>query len=236
MQAIIVAAGEGNRLRPLTETRPKALLEISGQSLITRSIAMLRDAGVSEIAVVTGYREEMMKEHLTDKNITWISNPRFKSTNNMASLQLALPFIKEDFLYLHSDLIYHMSLLHQIFNDPNPEVLLVEKKVCNEEDMKVKVAGGVLVESNKEIPISESFGEWTGIARFSSTFADVLHKCIETLLAQGHHQAYDTLAFTTLARDGHLIHIAEFTDFPWVEIDTFEDLETARQLFTLPYR
>ncbi|MFC1535548.1 NTP transferase domain-containing protein [Candidatus Neomarinimicrobiota bacterium] len=232
MQAIIVAAGEGTRLRPLTESRPKALLDINDRSLITRSIGILQDVGVTDFALVVGYREEMIKEHLAELEITWFSNPLYQSTNNMASLRIALPFIKETFLYLHSDLIYDPRLLQQIVVDSNPNVLLVERKSCNAEDMKVKVEGGILVESNKEIPLAESFGEWTGIAKFSSSFAEVLLMRIGILMEQGHQQAYDTLAFTELAREGHTISIAEFDGLPWVEIDTWEDLEQARQLFS----
>ncbi|MFC1583896.1 hypothetical protein ACFL4U_04340, partial [Candidatus Neomarinimicrobiota bacterium] len=142
------------------------------------------------------------------------------------------PFIKETFLYLHSDLIYDPQLLQQIVVDANPNVLLVERKSCNAEDMKVKVEGGALVESNKEIPLTESFGEWTGIAKFSLSFAEVLLERIDILMEQGHQQAYDTHAFTELAREGHTISIAEFDGLPWVEIDTWEDLEQARQLFS----
>jgi choline kinase len=150
----------------------------------------------------------------------------------MASHRLALPFIKETFLYLNSDLIYDPRLLQQIVVDTNSNVLLVERKSCNEEDMKLKVEGGVLVESNKEIPLTESFGEWTSIAKFSSSFAEVLLKRIGILMEQGHQHAYDTLAFTELARDGHTMCIAEFVGLPWVKIDTWEDLEQARQLFS----
>jgi choline kinase len=232
MQAIIVAAGEGNRLRPLTESRPKAMIEIDNISLIHRSLVILKDEGVSEIAIVVGYRGEMIQEHLAEFNITWFSNPRYQSTNNMASLHIALSFITEDFLYLHSDLIYDPQLIRQIVTDKNPNVLLVEKKACNEEDMKVRVDRGVLVESNKEIPLFESYGEWTGIAKFSSAFSRQLFKYISILLEQGHQQAYDTLAFTGLARSGNPIHIAEFTGLPWIEIDTWDDLEQARQLFS----
>lgn len=231
MQAIIVAAGEGSRLRPLTEDCPKALLEVGGKSLITRNVEILYEHGVKDIIVVVGYRQEKIKEHLAASQISWLSNPDYKSNNNMASLRIALPFIKDNFLYLHSDLIYTPQLLQQIVADKSPNVLLVERKSCNEEDMKVKVEAGVLVESNKEIPIAESFGEWTGIAKFSSPFAEVLSSQIDILLKQGHQKAYDTLAFTQLARKGHAISIAQFADLPWIEIDTLEDLELARVLF-----
>jgi choline kinase len=132
---------------------------------------------------------------------------------------------------LHSDLIYTPQLLQQIIAYKSPNVLLVERKSCNEEDMKVKVEAGVLIESNKEIPISESFGEWTGIAKFSSQFAEVLSGQIDILLKQGHEKAYDTLAFTQLAQQGHAISIAQFIDLPWMEIDTLDDLKQARALF-----
>lgn len=231
MQAIIVAAGEGTRLRPLTEDCPKALLEVGGKSLITRSIEILHAQGVADIILVVGFREEKIKEHLAAFQISWLSNPSYQSNNNMASLRLALPFIKENFLYLHSDLIYAPQLLQQIVADQGPNVLLVERKSCNEEDMKVKVEAGVLLESNKEIALAESFGEWTGIAKFSSPFAKVLAEQIDILLKQGHQKAYDTLAFTQLARKGHTINISPFTGLPWIEIDTLDDLEQARTLF-----
>jgi len=231
MQAIIVAAGEGRRLRPLTVDQPKALLKIGGQSLISRSVELLVDAGVSDIAVVVGYRKEMIRDHLAGYPVTCYFNPFYRITNNMASLWFAQAALKDGFLYLHSDLIYDPRLLQQLIGSRQPDTLLVEQKVCVEEDMKVKVAGGHLAASSKEIPLEEAFGEWTGLARFSAPFGRKLFDQIGLLLEEGHLQAYDTQAFTELAKAGHTIEILAFTALPWVEIDTPDDLEQARRLF-----
>ncbi len=231
MQAVIVAAGEGRRLRPHTEDRPKALLQVQGRSLISRSIEQLMDAGVADIAAVVGYRKEMLMDHLDDYPVTFYFNPFYRITNNMASLWFAQAFVRDDFLYLHSDLIYDAQLLRRLIDGPQLNALLVERKACGLEDMKVKVDGSRLVASNKEIPLDEAFGEWMGLARFSISFAKVLFERIGLLMEQGHQQAYDTLAFTELAKEGHTIEIVAFTDLPWVEIDTPDDLKQARRLF-----
>ncbi|UCD36944.1 MAG: phosphocholine cytidylyltransferase family protein [Fidelibacterota bacterium] len=231
MQAIIVAAGEGRRLRSVINDRPKAMLEIQGQSLITRSVDHLMEAGITDIAVVVGYRRKMLIQHLEGFPITFYHNPAFATNNNMASLAYALPHIKDDFIYLHSDLIYDGQLLQMLINCPHPNTLLVEQKPCEAEDMKVRVESGRLVESSKDIPLQAAFGEWTGIAKFNPTFAEALAHKINTLVGQGNRMAYDTLAFTELVEEGDPIDILPFTGLPWVEIDTPEDLQRARELF-----
>ncbi|MFB0516668.1 MAG: NTP transferase domain-containing protein [Candidatus Neomarinimicrobiota bacterium] len=231
MQAIIVAAGEGRRLSPLTKDRPKALLEVQGQSLISRSVGLLMDAGISDLALVVGYRKEMLMDHLADYPVTFHFNPFYRITNNMASLWFARSFVREDFLYLHSDLIYDPRLLHQLVDSGQPDTLLVERKACASEEMKVTVKDARLVASSKEIPLTEAFGEWTGLARFSPSFGGILFDRIGALIEDGHLMAYDTFAFTELAKEGHAIGITAFTDLPWVEIDTPDDLQLARRLF-----
>jgi choline kinase len=231
MQAVIVAAGEGRRLRPLTLKRPKALLEVQGQTLISRSVESLIKAGISDIAIVVGYRREMIMAHLKAHPISFIYNPFYPITNNMASLGFTSSFVNDDFLYLHSDLIYDEQILRRFLDSGQPNSLLVEKKHCEAEDMKVTLQGGRLIASSKEIPLKDAFGEWTGIARFSAVFGELLFHKIGRLVEQGHLMAYDTRAFTQLAQEGHPIEISAFTDLPWVEIDTWDDYQRAQDLF-----
>ena len=230
-QAIIVAAGVGSRLRPLTNDRPKCLIEVDGQSILRRSMQLMIDQGVSDIAVVVGYRREMIVEHLRDFPVTFFYNPFYRITNNMASLWFAATFIKGDFIYSHSDVVCDASLLTMLIEDERRNVLLVEKKDCGAEEMKVQVVNGRLVASSKEISRKECFGEWTGLAGFSADFGTKLMETIGLLIEQGHQMAYDTLAFTELAGEGRVIEIASFTGLPWVEIDSVDDLNQARELF-----
>ncbi len=169
-QAIIVAAGVGSRLRPLTDDRPKTPIEVDGQSMLSRSVQLMMDQGVNDIAIVVGYRKEMIVEHLRDFPVTYFYNPFYKITNNMASLWFAAPFIRGDFIYSHGDIVYDASLLTTLVEDEKENVLLVEKKDCGAEEMKVKVQDGRLMASSTEIPLELSFGEWTGLAKFSGDF------------------------------------------------------------------
>src|SRR5690554_3214630 len=105
-KAVIVAAGLSSRLYLLTFDKPKALLPVKGESLLLRSIEMLRRNGVTEIAVVTGYKREMISQALGGK-VKTIPNPFFSQCNNMGSLWFAKDFIGNDpFVYLHGDLIF----------------------------------------------------------------------------------------------------------------------------------
>lgn len=230
-QAIIVAAGVGSRLRPLTDDRPKSLIEVDGQSMLRRSIQLMIEHGINDIAVVVGYRKEMIMEHVRDFPVTFFYNPFYRITNNMASLWFASPFIKGDFIYSHSDIVYDATLLTMLMEDKGENVLLVEKKECRAEEMKVQVRDGRLVASSKEIPREESFGEWTGLARFSADFGAELMETIGLLIEQGYQMAYDTLAFTELAGEGHIIEIIPFENVPWLEVDTKNDLKHARKAF-----
>lgn len=230
-QAIIVAAGVGSRLRPLTDDRPKTLIEVDGQSMLSRSVQLMMDQGINDIAIVVGYRKEMIVEHLRDFPVTYFYNPFYKITNNMASLWFAAPFIRGDFIYSHSDIVYDASLLTMLVETNRENVLLVEKKDCGAEEMKVKVQDGRLMASSKEIPLEKSFGEWTGLAKFSADFGAELMETIGLLIEQGQQMAYDTLAFTRMVEAGHVIGITSFENVPWLEVDTADDLHQAREAF-----
>lgn len=231
-QAIVVAAGVGSRLRPLTEDRPKSLIEVGGESMLKRSLRLMTEQGISDFVVVVGYRKEMIEDHVREFPVTFINNPFYGITNNMASLWFALSLIKGDFIYSHSDIVYEPDLLTMLVDDPKENVLLVEKKECGIEEMKVQVHEGCLAASNKEIPKEKSFGEWTGLAKFSHGFGIELMSTIGLLIEQGHLMAYDTLAFTELATKGREIGILSFINRPWIEIDIAEDLKSAHELFS----
>lgn len=167
MKAVILSAGMCTRIRDIIKDKPKGLIEIGEQSLLERSIKYLKSHEIDEIVIVVGYQQHKIFDVLGD-TVTYIQNPWFERTNSMASLWFASPFLyDQDFLYLHSDLLYHPKLLELCISVPNHDiVLLVEKKRCDSEDMKVVVENGRLVFSSKNIPIERAFGEWTGIARF----------------------------------------------------------------------
>ena len=201
-QAIIVAAGLGSRLRPYTDSLPKGLLEIGTESLLERNVRLMLGQGIEEIAVVVGYRQEMIRDALGGYPISFISNPFYKLMNNMGSLWFAHEFIQGPFIYSHSDIIYDPALMAQLANAEHADGLLVEAKLCGEEEMKVQAEHGILVASSKEIQAENSLGEWTGMARFSKNLGELLMDKIGILIEAGHQMEYDTFAFSQLAQEG----------------------------------
>jgi len=228
MDAVIVAAGEGKRLRPVTIDTPKCLLPIGGKPLIEYSLRILKEHGVERIGLVVGYLKDKIIDALGPQ-YTYISNPFYAFTNDMASLWLAKEFIgSNDFIYLHSDLLYHPRILTMTMESDAEITLAVEKKGCDKEAMKVVEDGGYLVESSKEIPLTKAFGEWTGITKFTNIGWRKYLLEVEQLLAAGDFNAYDTKAMNRLVKKERVIKILDINELPFIEIDTLEDLRKAQ--------
>jgi choline kinase len=233
-KAVIVAAGRGRRLGAAAAGRPKALLDVGGVTLIERSICCLRQAGIADITVVTGFGKEQIEDRL-GTSVDYRMNPFFAMTNNLASLWFARSAVAHrPFLYLHADLVFDPRILDRCLAGPLP-CMAVDRHPCGEEEMKVKVAGGLVEHSDKAIPAAVADGEWVGIAGFDGPTGDALFAEIERQLATDHaYDAYDTRAFSRLAQQGHRLAVVECTGLAWVEIDFPEDLAHARELFPGP--
>ena len=145
MIAIILAAGYGNRMRPLTDNEHKTLLKINDITIIDNIIDSLIDNAVNNIVVVTGYRSEELKNYLLnnykDVNFQFVNNKDFKTTNNIYSLSLAFKNIKidTDIILIESDLIYDHKIICNLINDSNKNVALVAKYHSGMDGTVVKI-------------------------------------------------------------------------------------------------
>ena len=105
-QAIILAAGRGKRLKSLTENIPKCLIKINDNTILDRQVEILFRNGINEIIIVTGYRYQLIKNHINNKNIKIIVNDKFTELDALYSTWLAKKYIKSDFLLLYGDLVF----------------------------------------------------------------------------------------------------------------------------------
>lgn len=231
MKAVIVAAGKSTRLYPLTLDTPKPLLKINDSTIIENSMESLRKNGIQDIGVVVGYLKEQFYKILKDK-VALIYNPFYAFTNDMASLWCARDFVENSsFLYLHADLVYHPNILRNCLIRQGEIVLVVEEKRCDQEDMKVRVKDSLVVESGKDIPLDDAYGEWIGIAKFSEKGGELLFSEIDKILEEEKFNVYDTYAFTKLVKQGYEINISLTEDLPWLELDYIEEFEKAKEMF-----
>jgi choline kinase len=229
LRAVVVAAGKSLRLRPLTDNIPKCFLPMGDRPLIEHSLQALKYCGIEEIGFVVGYLKDEFPARLGNE-YEYIFNPFYATTNDMASLWFAKDFVRgSDFVYIHSDLLYHPDILAMTVASQAEIALAVEETVCDEEMMKVRVDGLDLLESSKDVSLGQAFGEWTGIAKFTSTGWQKYLVEVEQLLAEEQFSVYDTVAMNRLVQRERAIQIVPFQGLPFIEIDYPEDLEKARR-------
>lgn len=116
-QAVLLAAGTGSRLLPLTADRPKCMVEVAGRAIVDTLLDALHDLGIEEVVVVTGYKEESLRDYLEAKGgFRWrfIHNERYATTNNILSLQVARDAIKAPFLLVESDIYLQRGVLEPL--------------------------------------------------------------------------------------------------------------------------
>lgn len=190
--------------------------------------------GVESVFIVTGYLNTKI-EAVVGEDASFIYNPFYKHCNNMGSLFMAKQSMKDEpFLYMHGDIVFTEELIRHFL-----EISVDEKKVLHlavdfgetdEEAMKVKITkDNLLIESNKEIAIEESAGEWTGLAIVNNP--QLLFDTIEEVLREEMLNVYDTFAFTNMVKAGAQIQCHSIQDESWIEIDFIEDYEKAKRMF-----
>lgn len=236
MIAVILAAGMASRLRPLTNDRPKCLLEVGSRCLLQRTMDALKAAGISEFVVVTGYRHEMIEQFLQDNysqdTIHFINNSDYQTTNNIYSLWLTRPYTDgKDFLLLDSDILFDPQIIPTLL-DVDGSVLALNRHELGEEEIKVIVdADGKMKEISKVCSIADSIGESVGIEKITANYSEALFNELDVMITgEGLTGVFYEKAFERLIPQGHTFGIADTTDMFSIELDTVDDFNQARQL------
>jgi len=234
--ALLLAAGIGSRLYPLTRNEPKCLTIVNAMSILERLISSLNQHGFKRLVVVTGYLENHIRDFLGnqvgDIAIYYIFSPLYKTTNNIYSLWMAREVINEPFLLLESDLVFDESLLDTMLY---PDRIAVAKMqpwmngtcvtINKSQQVKVFLSGN-----------ADSFGEITyktvNIYSISLTSWHRIVKNLDRHISDGKVNDYYETVFAEMIADGSLsFEIVSFDGKPWYEIDTIEDLAKAEELF-----
>jgi choline kinase len=232
--AVIVAAGQASRLRPLTDNIPKCLLPVAGEPMLVRATRLLREAGVEQVAVVVGYRQEQVRAAVQDR-CECIVNPFYPLCNNMGSLWFARRFVgDEPFVYLHGDVVFDPAILESAIAEASHSGddmhLVTDFGPVDAEAMKVLTdEAKLLVDISKEVPLDAAAGEWIGMALVQGSRR--LFEVVEERLLGGDYDRYDATALVQLVKEGTRIRCVPTKGRPWREIDFAQDYETARRLF-----
>jgi choline kinase len=234
--AVLLAAGKGSRLYPLTQNAPKCLTIVNGMSILERLIFNLKLHGFKRLIVVTGYLENHIREFLDDQakglKIDYVFSPPYETTNNIYSLWMARKAIKESFLLLESDLVFDETLLEDMLH-PNKIAIARKRPWMN----------GTCVTINKYRQVKEFLGgdaDSSGEIKYKtvniySISLNSWRRIVKTLdkrISEGKVNGYYETVFAEMVADGSLsFESVSFDDKPWYEIDTMEDLENAEKQF-----
>ena len=244
MQAIILAAGMGKRLKELTQNNTKCMVKVNGVSLIDRMLHQIQKQNVDRIVIVVGYEREKLKEYIATLGITtpitYIDNPIYDKTNNIYSLSLASDYLcEDDTLLFESDLIFEDSVLDSLVRDPRPTLALVDKYESWMDGTCVKLDEDDNIEAfvpGKKFKFDEikDYYKTVNIYKFSRDFSkthyvpflDAYQKAL------GENEYYEQVLRVITMLDDPVIKAKRLTGQKWYEIDDIQDLDIATSIFT----
>lgn len=237
--AVLLVAGVGARLRPLTDTHPKCLLEINEVPLLIRLLRQLYAAGIEHVVLATGYLEGKIRAcvagHSNLPEISFASNPDYAQTNNAASLLSALPAVAgRPFILCDGDILVRQSgWLRELLADSRGNILaMIRPEQMGAEEMKIQLGADSKVRAlSKNLDPAQSAGESVGVQIIAASFYEDLRARLEAMTDAERANAYYEDIFADLMGEAHPFFAHPIPVTSWTEIDTLEDLEVARQLF-----
>jgi|ERR1035437_8140866 choline kinase len=236
MKTVILAAGAGSRLKPLTDHMPKCLLKVGVKCILEMTIENLLATNNSEIIIVTGYLENKIREFIRERfphlQITYIYNELYASTNNIYSLWLAKDeVLGDDMMMLDSDIVFDERIISKLQNSGYKNCLALKRHEVHEEEIKVKTdAHGCVIEIGKDVTVSQAAGESIGIEIFGMEALTELYFILDRkMVTEKEVNQFYEAAFQELS-DNNLF-IVDTTEYFCMEIDTEEDLKIAEGLY-----
>ena len=233
MIGVILAAGMAKRLRPLTDTKPKCLLKVGERTLLERTVDAMRQAGITEFLVVTGYRGEMIRDFLREySSFTFLDNTDYEHNNNIYSLWMACQKVRGcDFLLMDSDILCDPAAVVRIAQEQT-SALAVNCHELGEEEMKVVVdADSRIIEISKTCRPEDAMGESVGIEKITADYSEALARELDQMILQeGLIDIFYERAFERLIPQGHTFKVVDTTHYFSYELDTPEDFQRAQEL------
>lgn len=243
MQAIILAAGMGKRLKELTQNNTKCMVQVNGVTLIERLLGQLENFHLSRIVIVVGYEGQKLMDFIGTLDIktpiVYVNNPIYDKTNNIYSLALAKDYLcQEDTLLFESDLIFEESVIRELVEDPRDTLALVDKYeswmdgTCvklNEDDSIAEFIPG----SRFHFSETADYYKTVNVYKFSKVFSSTQYvPFLEAYTtALGNNEYYEQVLRVITMLDDPMIKAKRLAGQLWYEIDDIQDLDIATSMF-----
>lgn len=239
MIGMVLAAGAGRRLRPYTDTLPKALVPVDGETTILDiALRNLAEVGLTEIVIVVGYAADAVVQRqagLEEKygvTLTLVHNDKAEEWNNAYSLWLAREHFARGVLLVNGDTVHPVSVEKTLLAERGPGILLAVDtlKALAEEEMKTTFdAAGQLTRITKLMDPGEAYGEYIGATLIEPQVAGALADALEATWRRDPNLYYED-GYQEFADRGGEVRAAPIGDVSWVEVDNHDDLTRAREI------
>ncbi|MEX6725461.1 phosphocholine cytidylyltransferase family protein [Parapedomonas caeni] len=238
MRAIILSAGQGSRLLPLTADKPKCLIDCSGRTLLDWQLDALLANGIDDIVVVVGFQSDKVEAHLAARDfggarVRTLFNPFYQVADNLGSVWLARPLMMEgDFLILNGDTLVTPALVAAVLAQAveGINVTIDVKSTYDADDMKVVRAGSRLLAIGKTLPLEQVNAESIGFLVFKGAGARLFADTVDTVMhtAEGVKSWY--LRVIGRIAETNPVNVVSIEGHGWGEVDFPADVERARAL------
>ncbi len=233
-KAIILSAGKGSRLLPLTAQRPKCLIELSGRSLLEWQLDALQEAGIGDIVVVTGFADHLVDEVAAARTgVRTLFNPFYHVADNLGSVWMARAELDRDTLLLNGDTLVSPQLLRRVLEaDTGPIAVTVdEKESYDADDMKVLRDGDRLLRIGKTLEPGQYNAESIGLLAFRGDGPGLFAEQVDAMMrGPDGTRVWYLRAIDRLARIGADVRTVSIHGEEWQEVDFPEDVDQARAL------
>ena len=239
MLGMVLAAGAGRRLRPYTDTLPKALVPIDDETtILDLTLSNFSKVGLKDVAVIVGYKSEAVEERKKDLesrhnvNLELIFNDKAEEWNNAYSLWCAKDLFSQGFLLANGDTVHPVSVQETLLANRGPAILLAVDTVKKlaEEEMKLTIdCAGNLARITKQMDPATAFGEYIGLTLVEPEAAKNLTSALEKTWKLDPDLYYED-GYQEYVDSGGVISLQPIGDVSWVEVDNHDDLAKARSI------
>ncbi len=236
MKAIILSAGQGRRLFPLTKRLPKCLVDIKGLSILEWQLEVLCYCGIKDIVIVTGFQHEkieaLVKNKYRSEKIRTLYNEDFNKADNLFSCWKGRQDMKGDFILLNGDTLFEPRVLLRLLERASAPITITinTKDRYDADDMKVIVEDSKLLRVGKDLSMEKVNGESIGLSFFKKHGPDIFRQALcNAVKRAGAERRWYLSVIDELAKEGK-VHVVDITGLFWCEIDFPRDLKTAEQV------
>ena len=235
-QIVILAAGQGKRLLPLTKSLPKTMIKVGDLPIINHITNSLNLKLVNEILIIVGHNKEVVMNYLKDDYkgipIKYLDNPKHSETNSLYSLWLAKKILKEKIAIINADTIFHKKILENLLNSEYEAALAIDDTISTplpDEAMKATIVNNKIVDVSKTILSEKTNGDAIGIYKFSGKSLKILINELDLLISSEATKQLFTYAVRNILDKTDIFSVST-EGRAWIEIDDKNDLNEAQRL------